>query len=184
MVLNYKWNFQNWRIHKDFTQSDHIYLHKRPLYLIVQISIFRFLKEHYILYLLIAYCLTVNFPGVQTHIVQNACLCNSSLFAVAKYTQSLLLKNAFVHDSFVFIMTHNHINKGYSAPSGSVWVWILNAAVLANKGEIMLEWLEKGRIGKCNGNVVKAAGVGTLFNHVLEKSLICYNYICMETLNF
>lgn len=133
MVLNYKWNLQNWKIYKCFAQSDHIYLHIRPLYLIVQISILRFLKEYYILYLLTAYGLTVNFPGVQTSIVQNTGLSNSSLFAAAKYTQSLVLKNAFVHDSFVFLMIHIHRNKGYSAPSGSVWVWILNAAVLANK---------------------------------------------------
>lgn len=54
--------------------TDHIYLHKRPLYLIVQIGILRFLKEHYILSLLTAYGLTVNFPGVQTPIVQNTYL--------------------------------------------------------------------------------------------------------------
>lgn len=48
----------------------------------------------------------------------------------------------------------------------------------------MVEWLEKEWIGKCKGNVVKAAGVGTLSNHELEKSLICCNCVCMETLNF
>lgn len=133
MILNYKWNFQHWKIHKHFTQSDLMYLHKRSLYLIVQTSILRFLREHYFLYLLIAYGLTMSFPGVQTAIGQNTCLSNSSPFATAKYTQSLLLKNSSVHDSFVFLLIHIHRNKGYSALSGSVWVWILNAAVLVNK---------------------------------------------------
>lgn len=45
----------------------------------------------------------------------------------------------------------------------------------------MLELLEKEWIGKCKGSVVKAAGVGTLSLHKLEQSLICCNYVRMET---
>lgn len=36
----------------------------------------------------------------------------------------------------------------------------------------MVEWLEKEWTGKCKGNVVKAAGVGTLSNHKLESDLL------------
>jgi len=55
MVLNYRGNFQNLRIHKCFTQHNQIYV-KTPAYLrlTVQISIWRFLKESYFPYLLIA----------------------------------------------------------------------------------------------------------------------------------
>lgn len=44
-----------------------------------------------------------------------------------------------------------------------------------------LELLEKEWIGKCKRSVVKAAGEGTLALHKLEQSLICCNYVRVET---
>lgn len=52
---------------------------------------------------------------------------------------------------------------------------------MVSEGRWMLELLEKEWIWKCKGSVVKAAGVETLSLHKLEQSLICCNYVHMET---